>query len=444
MSEGDRQMKMRIWCSLTVLLLFLVVSVPVARPQSTNELEKYSKSFAPKNERSSKAAGKVEWSRREPSDGQEWFSRGYELHNSDRYPEAIEAFKRAIDLGYRKATAMYNVACGYSLLNDKENAFGWLKRALENQFGRTELLMEDSDLDPLRTDPRFKQILAIRAVDNHLDPSGNVKGSAKPDRLEQANSEFARLERETSTDGNKWSSVGLQLLRLRVLDRSIIALNQAVTHLDHKGATAMYNLACSYALKGDRDNGLLWIEKSVNAGFDSPDKLRNDPDIASLRSDPRFSRVEKLSNTLSLSQFHENTDGLKYSGNRDYSKRRWAPAIKIYEGFVRTEPSNGRAWFNLGYALHYSHEHARAIAAFEHALELGYRKPTTTYNIACAHAMLNQRDSALVWLERAIKAGFESYGQLSSDDDLDNLRSDPRFERIVNSADFRTRIKTGK
>ena len=55
-----------------------------------------------------------------PQNGEEWFDRGYELHSSDRYPEAIEAFKHAAVLGHRAGTAMYNIACGYSLLNDKE------------------------------------------------------------------------------------------------------------------------------------------------------------------------------------------------------------------------------------------------------------------------------------------------------------------------------------
>jgi tetratricopeptide (TPR) repeat protein len=196
----------------------------------------------------------------------------------------------------------------------------------------------------------------------------------------------------------------------------------------------MYNLACAYALQGNRDAGLQWLEKSVNAGFDGPEKLRNDPDIQSLRADPWFSAIDKLSNTLSLSQFNE----IEFNDKRDwplrartnYSKERWAPAIVLYESFLKSEPNNGRAWFNLGYALHYSREHTQAIGAFEHALTLGYHKPVASYNIACAYAMLNQVDAAFEWLDRAFKAGFDSNGLLHGDRDLDNLRSDPRFKRF--------------
>jgi tetratricopeptide (TPR) repeat protein len=368
--------------------------------------------MAPDQEQTRKEGSKDEWSRREPPrDGQEWYERAYRLHSADRYPEAIDAFKRAADLGYRKATAMYNIACGYSLLNNKENALAWLERGLDSGFSRTDLLAEDSDLDPLRSDSRFTKLIARVPADGEDELSRKAKNSAKGNRLEQANSDFAQLEREQSRDGEQWAKVGLRLLLLRELDRSIVALNRAVTYLDDNGSTAMYNLACAYSLKGDRDSGMQWLEKSVNEGFDGPEKLRNDPDINNLRSDSRFSRIEKLSSTLSLSQFNERKDGSFDSEKSNYSKQRWAPAIVLYESLVKSEPNNARAWFNLGYALHFSREHSKAIDAFEHALRLGYHKPTTTYNIACGYAMLNQRDAAFEWLDKAIKAGFDSYGE---------------------------------
>jgi tetratricopeptide (TPR) repeat protein len=435
-------MNTRKLASLALLLLFAVVSAPTIRPQTNDKAKKQHDSFASdKEQATSQEKTKDEWSRREPPrDGEEWFGRGYQMHSSDRYPEAIESFKRAADLGYRKATAMYNIACGYSLLNDKDNALIWLQRALDNGFDQTDLVADDSDLDPLRTDARFKKIAAGLTSDNLR----NRKSSAKLDRLEQANLDWTRLERESSQDGEEWSRVGTRLLLLRDLDRAVVALNRAVTQLGDKGSSTMYNLACAYSLKGDRDAGIQWLEKSVNAGFDSPEKLRNDPDINNLRSDPRFSRIEKLSNTLSLSQFNEKHDRFKDSDHSNYSKERWAPAIVLYESFVKSEPNNGRAWFNLGYALHYSREHTRAIEAFQHALALGYHKPTSIYNVACAYAMLNQRDSAFAWLDKAIEAGFDSYGDLGWDRDLDNLRSDPRFSRFIDKANYNTKIKHRK
>ena len=432
--------------SLALVLLLAAIAGPTISAQTNGKANRSNESFASDKERApSQEKTKDESSRREPPrEGEEWFSRGHQMHSADRYPEAIEAFKRAADLGYRKSTAMYNIACGYSLLNDKDDALAWLQRALDNGFDGFNLIADDSDLDPLRTDPRFKKIVAATTAESENKRSRNGRNRVKLDRLEQANFDFARLEGEDSAQGEEWAKVGSRLLMLRDLDRAVVALSRAVALLDYEGSSAMYNLACAYSLKGDRDSGIQWLEKSISAGFDSPAKLRNDPDINNLRSDSRFSRIDKLSNTLSLSQFNKNRDTFNDSENSNYSKERWAPAIALYESFVKSEPNNGRGWFNLGYAFHYSREHSRAIGAFEHALSLGYHKPVSTYNIACAYAMLNQRDAAFAWLDRAIEAGFDSYGSLSQDRDLDNLRSDPRFKPFLDRANYNTKVRTKK
>jgi tetratricopeptide (TPR) repeat protein len=415
------------------MILFAVGFVMATRPEVNGQSKDAQDQTKARHEDSSR--------REPPRDGEEWFARAYKFHNSDRYPEAIEAFKQAVDFGYRKATAMYNIACGYSLLNDKENAFAWLARAFENGFDGREYLHDDSDLDPLRSDPRFKTLLANFSVDKDREHARKAS-YAKLDRLEQANLDFARLERDNSQEGQEWAKVGLKLLLLRDLDRSIVALNRAVTLLDDHDSNAMYNLACAYALKGDRNAGIGWLEKAVNSGFDSTEKLRNDPDIASLRAHPNFSRIEKLSSTLSLSQFRRQTDVHNDPKKSDYSRPRWAPAIVLYDSFVKSEPSNGRAWFNLGWALHYSSEHMKAAEAFQQAVKLGYRKPTSSYNVACAYAMLNQKEEAFAWLERAMQAGFGSNGNLSWDPDLENLRSDPRFKRFLKNETYHTKVKT--
>jgi tetratricopeptide (TPR) repeat protein len=425
-------MRTRTFNTLALLFLFLFVCFPTMRSQTNDKSKKTREMSFDKQE-----ARRTETE--PPREGEEWFARGYQMHNSDRYQEAIQAFMRAVALDYRTATAMYNIACGYSLLNDKENALIWLQRSLESGFDSSDLVAEDSDLDPLRTDARFQKImLTVRSNDEH---EGTRNADAKPDRVEQANQTFARLQRETSHDGEEWSKVGVSLLFLRELDRSVVALKNAVTYLGYDGSSAMYNLACAYSLQGNRDAGIEWLEKSVNAGFDSPEKFRNDPDINNLRADPRFSAIDKLSNTLTLSQFREKRPN-RHSDDFNYSKERWAPAIVLYESFLKSEPNNGRGWFNLGYALHFSREHAKAVEAFKRAIELGYQKPDSTYNVACAYSMLNQKDLAFEWLDRALKAGFSSGGDLSWDHDLDNLRSDVRFKRFVESANYNSKLRS--
>lgn len=362
---------------------------------------------------------------KENHDGASWFSQGYSLHQSGHYIEAIDAFSHAIGLGHRQATCMYNVACGYALLNDKENALFWLDRALGGGFDQINLLNEDSDLDSLRSDPRFKNIVQRVATIKPEDGSLKKKEHPDRDRHNEAIINFEQLRSASSQDGDQWYKVGSRLLALRDFERATFALTRAVEHLGYRGASAKYNLACTYALSGERELALDWLEKSINAGFDNDDKLREDPDIASLRGEARFRKIEEMSRILSLSQAASDSD------EGQYSKVRWAPAIKRYEAFLKDHVDNGRAWFNLGYALHYSSEHAKAIEAFERAIQFDYKPPTSMYNIACANSMMGRKDAAFEWLGKSVNAGFDLESYVQGDRDLDNLRSDPRFVRFM-------------
>src|SRR6266850_1325890 len=172
--------------------------------------------------------------RKEAHDGQYWFSRGYELHQADRYIEAIEAFTHSISLRFRQATCMYNVACGYALLNDKDNALFWLDRSLAVGFDRADLLKADSDLDPLRSDPRFQAIIQKVSLTRKEDKTGKEKTLS---RLEEAINDFEKLQRESAPDDFEWYRVGSRLLRFRDFDRATIALTQAVDRLGYRGTS---------------------------------------------------------------------------------------------------------------------------------------------------------------------------------------------------------------
>jgi hypothetical protein len=53
------------------------------------------------------------------------------------------------------------------------------------------------------------------------------------------------------------------------------------------------------------------------------------------------------------------------------------------------------------------------------------------YNIGCANALKGQKNEALGWLEKALAAGFTQEGLLSTDSDLDPLRGEPRFKKLL-------------
>jgi tetratricopeptide (TPR) repeat protein len=115
-----------------------------------------------------------------------------------------------------------------------------------------------------------------------------------------------------------------------------------------------------------------------------------------------------------------------YFGQQD-----WAKAAAAYEQIVRANPHNGQYWQNYGFALHSLKRYDEAIKAWARSVDLGYQPATGLYNLACANSLAGRKDEALTWLEKAGDAGFSQEEAIRTDSDLDPLRQDPRFKKII-------------
>ena len=110
----------------------------------------------------------------------------------------------------------------------------------------------------------------------------------------------------------------------------------------------------------------------------------------------------------------------------------WPSAVTAYEQVLDANPYHGEHWHNYGYALHSLGKYDQAIVAFTKSIDLGFQPKTSMYNIACGHALSGRTDDALTWLAKAYDHGFAPEDNLiEGDSDLDSLRDDPRFNKIV-------------
>ncbi len=66
---------------------------------------------------------------------------------------------KALELSPGDPLMQYNAACFYSQMNEKKLALESLKRTIESGFGEFEWLRRDSDLDNIRNEPEFIELL---------------------------------------------------------------------------------------------------------------------------------------------------------------------------------------------------------------------------------------------------------------------------------------------
>jgi tetratricopeptide (TPR) repeat protein len=111
----------------------------------------------------------------------------------------------------------------------------------------------------------------------------------------------------------------------------------------------------------------------------------------------------------------------------------WPKAVAAYQDLVKANSNNGQHWSNYGFALHSLRRYDEAIKAWSKSIELGFRPETGLYNLACSNALAGRKDEAIQWLQKAVDAGFTQDETIRTDTDLDPIRQDPRFRKIVGS-----------
>ena len=358
--------------------------------------------------------------------GEEWYAKAMELHNDERYDEAIAAFQKSIDLGYREETAAYNIACGYARKNDVGSAFTWLEKAKDLGFPVAEYLESDDDLEALHKDPRF---VAMRKE------ARTKKADENREEGKRAAKAFERLESRGARDGSALFQNGRDLLAAGEYSLAAKAFHRSA-EAGYRAGASFYNEACALSLGGETAPALDALKRSIESGYDDPDHMRKDDDLDAVRSAPRYHEIETLADELQMPSIGWGSEFL-----RSTRRTEWREAAAHAEKMTARYPRLGRAWFNLGFAQLRADRAEAAAESFQKALELGYRKPTTTYNVACSYARLGRKDVAFEWLFRALDAGFDSDGTIRGDDDLDNLRGDPRYRKALDMARAKSRGK---
>jgi len=53
--------------------------------------------------------------------------------------------------------------------------------------------------------------------------------------------------------------------------------------------------------------------------------------------------------------------------------------------------------------------------------------PVILYNLACSYSLLSQIDHSFAALKLAVQCGYDEIDHLEQDEDLNNLKQDPRF-----------------
>ena len=98
---------------------------------------------------------------RNPDNISVWLALGWCYKRTGKLDRAIESLEEALNVEPNDALVHYNLACYWSLAQNKRQALNYLAKAfkLEDEYRR--LVAEESDFDPLRKDPAFQALVRV-------------------------------------------------------------------------------------------------------------------------------------------------------------------------------------------------------------------------------------------------------------------------------------------
>jgi tetratricopeptide (TPR) repeat protein len=190
-------------------------------------------------------------------------ARGQMLKVTGRYEEAEREFREAIRLHANSFDAHYLYACLCFQWGKLDESATLFRRA-------TEIRLED-----------FQSALLLAQTLRRLGRIDEAQ-AARRDGI-------ARAERhlELEPDDTRALSVGAAELVYEDPQRAVDWARRAVA-VGPDDPAVWYNVACTYAGLGMKDEALSWLTRLFGSGIGGHEWAANDPDFDLLRDDPRF------------------------------------------------------------------------------------------------------------------------------------------------------------
>ena len=99
-----------------------------------------------------------------PSEIGIWVALGWCYKRTGSLDRAIKSLQEALEVSADNALVNYNLACYYSLAQDRALALQFLVKAVGLDARFRELMESESDFDPIRNHPLFRVIAAGKSV----------------------------------------------------------------------------------------------------------------------------------------------------------------------------------------------------------------------------------------------------------------------------------------
>ena len=298
-----------------------------------------------------------------------WVNLGVELSSNGQRDEAVDCYKRAIELNPNLAPAYNGLGAELNHRARYDEAIACFRKAIALEPTLAELHANLGD--SLKFKGRFDEAIAEFKKARELKPTlagiaAGLGGALSQRPVRRGDRQLARSHRNRSEGRQVPQQPGAILCDVKGDYDGAIACFRKAIELDPKDAVAHMNLGNAIRGKGDLDGAIKWYKKAIEV-------------------DPKY--VEAHCNLA---------ETLKDKGQLD-------EAIACYKKGIELDSTNVTALHGLGAALcDGKEEYDAAIACFRKALELDPKNAECHVNMGVALGKKGQSEAAIDWFQKAI------------------------------------------
>jgi len=249
------------------------------------------------------------------------------------------------------------------------------------------------------------------------------------EQYEDAKDIYDRILNLTPNDPAVLTNRGVLYEKLERHDDALTDYNRAL-ELSPDNPDTLNNRGNTLGKLERYDDALADFNRSLELKPDHPGTLNN--------RGITYKKLERYDDALadynrSLKLRPDDPDTLYNQGTTYTKMERYDEALADYNRALELRPDHSDTLNNRGVTYGKLERYDEALADFNHALELSPDDPSTLYNLACLFSMWGKTEDALAYLEKAIDGDKKNQEDAKTDTDLDNIRDDPRFKKLMES-----------
>lgn len=127
----------------------------------------------------------------------------------------------------------------------------------------------------------------------------------------------------------------------------------------------------------------------------------------------------------------DNSDALAVRGTAYGYLKKYNKALADFNRSLEIRPDHVITLNNRGITYLVTGKSKKALLDFNRALKLKPNDPSTLYNLGCLYSLQGEAENSLNYLEKAINLDKEYIQIAKMDEDLDKIREDPRFKKLI-------------